>query len=105
MSFSQFLVLMALVDQGESKQALLADYAGVTPAVITKQVEHLAGLGLVSLGPSHTDRRANVVKLTVKGRQTAAAALETVQQAFASDAKFPDHYRSKLDHWLKIQST
>lgn len=103
MSFSQFLVLMALIEHSELKQSEIADFVGVTPAVITKQVEELSGQGLVQLGPSHSDRRANVVRLSSKGREIAHKALKVVEDSFHDQAKFPDHYKSKLSQWLDIQ--
>jgi DNA-binding MarR family transcriptional regulator len=103
MSFSQFLVLMALMERGDSKQSAIAAYVGVTPAVITKQVDQLAGRGWLQMGPSHNDRRANVVRLTKKGQSEAQAALKVVQGAFNDQARFPDHYRTKLDRWLDLQ--
>lgn len=103
MSFSQFLVLMALLERGESKQSTIASYVGVTPAVITKQVEQMAGEGWLQLGPSHTDRRANVVRLTAKGQREAQIALKEVKAAWREHSNFPDHYRQKLGMWLDLQ--
>ncbi|HSX14340.1 MAG TPA: MarR family transcriptional regulator [Candidatus Saccharimonadales bacterium] len=104
MSFSQFLVLMALVERGDLQQSSVADYVGVTPAVISKQVELLAGQGLLQLRPAHNDRRSNLVRITPSGRQSAQQALATVQEAFAASSAFPDHYKSKLQHWLDAQN-
>lgn len=101
MSFSQFLVLMALAEHGELQQSLIAGYAGVTPAVITKQVELLAGKGLVQLGPSHADRRANVVRLTAKGKTQAATGLATVESAIRDEIKLAEHYQTKLKQLLR----
>lgn len=103
MSFSQFLVLSAILELNECKQAQIARYAGVTPAVITKQVEELAGQGLLRLGPAHNDRRANVVSLTAKGRAMTLKLVKEVDAIWAAETKFPDHYRSKLGHWLDLQ--
>lgn len=101
MSFSQFLVLMALVEHGELNQAGIADYVGVTPAVITKQVEQLAGQGLLNLGPSHSDRRSNVCRLSAKGRTMALAAGKEVEQALRQEIQLAEHYQAKLKRLLK----
>ena len=100
MSFSQFLVLMALTEHDELQQSKIAEYAGVTPAVITKQVEQLAGKGLLQLGPSHQDRRANVVRLTAKGQTAAKAGLAAAEGAIMSEIKLANHYQTKLNQLL-----
>lgn len=101
MSFSQFLVLMALQEHDELQQSQIAGYAGVTPAVITKQVELMAGKGLLQLGPSHKDRRANVVRLTIKGKAAAQASLGEVEKAISAEIKLADHYQTKLKQLLR----
>lgn len=101
MSFSQFLVLMALLENGPAQQSQIADYVGVTPAVITKQVEQLAGKGWLQLGPSHQDRRANVVRLTDKGGAAARAAIKQLEQAIRREINLAEHYQTKLTQLLR----
>lgn len=96
MSFSQFLVLMALAESEELKQAKIAEYVGVTAAVITKQVDQMAGKGWLQLGPAHNDRRVNVVRLTPAGRKVAKEAHELVQGVIADELSLAHHYRTKL---------
>ena len=101
MSFSQFLVLMALLEHDELNQAGIADYVGVTPAVITKQVEQLAGQGLLQLGPAHNDRRSNVCRLSSKGRSIAVAAGKEVELAIRTEIQLAEHYQGKLKRLLR----
>lgn len=102
MSFSQFLVLMALTENGDLKQSAIADYVGVTPAVITKQVEQLAGKGLLQLGPAHNDRRVNVVRLTSKGDDVAKIAIKELDATIREQIKLADHYQTKLTKLLRV---
>jgi len=102
MSFSQFLVLMALIENGDLKQSAIAEYVGVTPAVITKQVEQLAGKGWLQMGPAHNDRRANVVRLTGKGQDVAKVAIKELDELIRQEINLADHYQAKLSKLLRL---
>ena len=102
MSFSQFLVLQALLEKGELNQAEISDYVGVTPAVMTKQVDYLSAAGWLVRKHSTTDRRQQVISLSARGRQLAEQLsrqiLDEVETTVA-ESLLP-HYRDKLSDLL-----
>lgn len=67
LTFSQFRVLSALNSLGEVSQKELAAALEVTPAVITRQAEVLAGRGLLLQRPNPLSKRENQLILTKKG--------------------------------------
>ena len=67
LTFSQFRVLSALNSLGEVSQKELAAAMEVTPAVITRQAEVLAGRGLLLQRPNPLSKRENQLMLTKKG--------------------------------------
>jgi len=69
LTFSQFRVLNGLLALGETSQRELAGAMDVTPAVVTKQAEVLAGRGLVLQRPNPRSKRQNLLSLTPKGEQ------------------------------------
>jgi DNA-binding MarR family transcriptional regulator len=67
LTFSQFMVLDALGRLKEGSQREVADYLGVTPAVITRQAEVLISRNLAGVNP--INKRENSLFLTPKGEQ------------------------------------
>ncbi|MEO7617264.1 MAG: MarR family transcriptional regulator [Candidatus Saccharibacteria bacterium] len=67
LTFSQFRVLSTLNSLGEVSQKELAVALEVTPAVITRQAEVLAGRGLLIQRPNPMSKRENQLVLTKKG--------------------------------------
>ncbi len=73
-------VLIKLLRDGPPFRLGLTEFVKVlwvTPAGITKQVDRLAGLGLVSKSRSSNDRRVVFASLTPKGRRVAHALLRS----------------------------
>ena len=71
LTFSQFRVIDALLGRDEMSQRELAEVIGVTPAVVTRQAEVLAGRGLLEQRENPRSRREKLVVLTRKGEQAA----------------------------------
>ena len=72
LTFSQFRVLSTLNSLGEVSQRELAAALEVTPAVITRQAEVLAGRGLLLQRPNPLSKRENQLVLTKKGQGAVA---------------------------------
>jgi DNA-binding MarR family transcriptional regulator len=81
-------------------QRALADRLGVTPRNVTALVDALEQTGFVKRTAHPTDRRAIVVVLTEKGRETAAR-LQNDMTKFANDM-FGDVAPSDLDSFLRL---
>ncbi len=98
MSFSQFLVLQALVETPELSQAQIAVYVGVTPAVMTKQVDYLCSAGWVVRSASPTDRRQHVIKLSAGGRRLITRLKGEIERLLDHELAglLLPHYRAKL---------
>jgi DNA-binding MarR family transcriptional regulator len=90
LTFSQFRVLNGLLVLGEASQRELASSLDVTPAVITRQADVLAGRGLVLQRINPKSKREKVLALTKKGEKAAGDARQTVKQAEA-------HWREKIE--------
>ena len=84
LTFSQFRVLNGLLVLGEASQHQLASSLDVTPAVITRQAEVLAGRGLVLQRVNPKSKREKVLALTKKGEQAAKDARLTVKECEAN---------------------
>lgn len=65
LTFSQFMMLSAIRDMGESSQRELAQELGVTPAVISRQSEAMIIRNIVSIKP--VNKRENSLSLTPGG--------------------------------------
>jgi DNA-binding MarR family transcriptional regulator len=65
----------------EVSQRELAGLMGVTPAVVTRQAEVLAGRGLLEQRPNPHSRREKLVVLTKKGHHAAVDATTLILAA------------------------
>ena len=61
------------------RQNALADAIGIEGASLVRLLDELEGSGLVTREPDPTDRRANSVSLTPRGREVVAEVNEDVQ--------------------------
>ncbi len=68
LGFSQFLVLMVLNDQPKAPQKLVANRLDQTQAAVSRQIDILADLGLISRERNPEAKREYVLKLTTSGR-------------------------------------
>src|SRR5688572_15198682 len=75
-------VLWALHQRGPSTQRELADLLGVTPRNITGLLDGLESDGFAERGRHPTDRRATLVSLTGKGRQTMTALTQEFRSGY-----------------------
>jgi DNA-binding MarR family transcriptional regulator len=83
-------------------QQQLADALRVTPPVVVKLVDELAARQLVRRARNRSDRRANEITLSARGRSTlttATAAVDEVQR-FVTD-KIGRQHRDELDTLLR----
>lgn len=80
LSFSQFRVLTALAQTGETAQRPLVAELGQSAALVTRQVEALVKRGLVHQQQNPASRRESLVKLTPKGARAAGEVAESVQK-------------------------
>ncbi|MBW4061423.1 MarR family transcriptional regulator [Candidatus Saccharibacteria bacterium] len=81
LTFSQFRVLDALLGRDELSQRELAEVIGVTPAVVTRQAEVLAGRGLLEQRENPRSRREKLIVATRKGEQAAVDAGKAIMNA------------------------
>jgi len=84
LTLSQFRVLDGLADLGEVSQSELAISLGVTPAVVTRQVDVLSGRGLVNQRQNPRSKREKILRLTTKGEAAAGDAAKLVREREAS---------------------
>lgn len=61
------------------RQNTLADAIGIEGASLVRLIDELQASGLVTRDPDPTDRRANVVSLTLRGREVVAEVNEDIQ--------------------------
>lgn len=64
-----YVLLVQLAEQGQVRAVDLADQRGVTKGVVSRQVETLQKLGLLSRVSHPSDARARVIVLTAAGRR------------------------------------
>ena len=83
LTFSQFRVLSTLKCLGEVSQKEAAAALEVTPAVITRQAEVLAGRGLITQRPNPLSKRENQLLLTKKGEGAVVDATKLINQIMA----------------------
>jgi MarR family transcriptional regulator for hemolysin len=69
--------------QAERTQAQLAELSDLDKTTMVVTVDQLERDGLAERVPSATDRRARIIKVTAKGRQTAIAGQEIVDRVHA----------------------
>lgn len=65
---AEWVVMRALFDSGEVNPSHLAESIGLTRGTVSKLVERLSVKGLVACRSEKRDRRYQIVKLTVSGR-------------------------------------
>lgn len=105
-------LMWVLHHQGPSTQAQLAAAVGVTPRYVTTLVDALDATGLAVRGPHPTDRRAVLVDLTDRGRETMTAMAEEHVQlgtaltdgldetTVAAAVRAIDHARKRLEQLI-----
>lgn len=88
LTFSQFRILSALAGTGETSQRALAEVLGLSPALVTRQIEALSKRSLVAQKQNPSSRRENVISLTKRGERAAeelAVAVRTIEQGLVSE--------------------
>lgn len=82
LSFSQYHLLGALADGEAHGSGELAAAAELTPASVTRMLDHLAAEGLVERVRDADDRRRVAVRLTEEGRRRHAAKHEELREVW-----------------------
>jgi DNA-binding MarR family transcriptional regulator len=109
LTFSQFRVLNGLQTLGEVSQRELAKALEVTPAVVTRQAEVLAGRGLVLQKANPKSKREKVLGLTPKGEGAvydAAKVISEKQSALMQPLSLKDEtaFQRAVDTLIKTLS-
>ena len=82
-SFSQVMILQALLMQRESRMNDLARFLGLTKANASGLVDRLAKKGLIARRQGKDDRRVVIVYLTSKGQMVARGLAKVNRQGLA----------------------
>lgn len=66
---STLSLLQALGDEGPTRPSELAHHQGVTPSLVTRQLQELEGMGYVRAKVNPVDERSRLIVLTRAGRR------------------------------------
>ena len=100
--------VMAHIDiDGGTRLSTIAARANITPQAVGELVDDLERLGYVVRQPDPDDRRAKRIVLTERGRESVAAALDTIAslEAELEDALGPDKVAELHDSLSRILTT
>ena len=100
--------VMAQIDiDGGTRLSTIAARANITPQAVGELVDDLERLGYVVRQPDPDDRRAKRIVLTDRGRESVAAALDTIAslEAELEDALGPDKVAELHDSLSRILTT
>lgn len=79
-SFSQFLVLIALSCSSNPSQREVADFLFITEATVSRHIEALRAGGYLSRSNNPNSRRSHILTLTEKGRREIKKTQEVLNQ-------------------------
>lgn len=82
LTFSQFLVLMSVVQNPKIKQIDIADFLELTQAAVSRQIEVLKNKGLITISQNEENRRENLLSPTVKGKEIFIKANAILHETF-----------------------
>ncbi len=82
LTYSQFMIVMALKHRGQVSQNVLAEASGLTAAAISRKISGLAAKGIVRFQINPANRREHVLTLTSTGTRAAAQAQSVLGRAF-----------------------
>ncbi|MBI3495084.1 MarR family transcriptional regulator [Candidatus Berkelbacteria bacterium] len=82
LSFTNFLILMALRRHEKVSQKIIADFLDLTEAAVSRQIEILVEKKLVARSENETNRRAHILTLTAKGIRELESAFKELDQTF-----------------------
>jgi MarR family transcriptional regulator, lower aerobic nicotinate degradation pathway regulator len=99
---TQWAVIAKLNEVGDCSQNLLGRMTAMDAATIKGVVERLIRRGYVECGPSPTDRRRLLVRLTAAGKRAFERRVEhAARVSIATLAPLKPHYRAALLRLLK----
>lgn len=98
LGFSQFLVLMVLAGQSKVPQKFVASQLDQTQAAVSRQVDILVDLGLVSRDRNPDSRREYVLSLTKSGLKAYNKGFESIDERF--DKLFGIWTKTEKDYLL-----
>ncbi len=79
---AQARLLLSLDRHPGQKQGFYAERLEIEPITLTRTVDRMEEAGWLSRCPDPDDRRANLLELTEKSRETVAGLRKTVEQLF-----------------------
>ncbi|EAU42442.1 transcriptional regulator, MarR family protein [Fulvimarina pelagi HTCC2506] len=100
LTYPQYLVMMALWDEGAMRIVDVARRLDLAPNAITPLVDRLEKIELVSRVPSETDRRTSMIHLTDRGAELEKEA-SIIQQAISCNIALDSDRHGPLLHDLK----
>jgi DNA-binding MarR family transcriptional regulator len=89
---AEWVLMRQLLDEEALAPSRLAEHMGMTRGAITKLADRLIAKSLLTRNPDAGDGRAQILKLTVKGRRLVP---KLAALADANDAEFFDHLAPK----------
>ncbi|MEN3791459.1 MarR family transcriptional regulator [Fulvimarina sp. MAC3] len=100
LTYPQYLVMMALWDEGAMRIVDIARRLDLAPNAITPLVDRLENIELVSRVPSETDRRTSTIHLTDRGAELEKEA-SIIQQAVSCNIAIDSDRHGPLLHDLR----
>lgn len=80
--FSQFKIMMVLLEQRDVRQRDVAEALGQTEASVSRQIQTLVDEGLVWSVKDLRDRRQRITRLTTKGEKLALKATSVLERHY-----------------------
>jgi DNA-binding MarR family transcriptional regulator len=82
LTFSQFLILIAIKHNPNATQCIAARYLGVTQPAVSRQVDNLVARGLINRVENSESRRENNLSLTAEGERELCDAQTILEKKF-----------------------
>ncbi|WP_307828078.1 MarR family transcriptional regulator [Nocardioides sp. SYSU D00038] len=93
---ASYLVLSWLVEEGPVRASQVVDHFGIDKGAVSRQVQHLAELGLVDRVPDPEDGRASLVSASADAVRRLADV--TAMRRVWLDERLSDWSTAELDH-------
>src|SRR5689334_18852968 len=89
-TLSQFLLLMAIVNNPNQCQSRIADFLEQSEAAVSRQIDVLKNKKLIATKPNEGNRRENVLYPTPQGRDAFTKANQILDRKFSEVYKVMD---------------
>ncbi len=80
--FSQYKILIVLLEQTDVRQKTIAEALGQTEASVSRQIGQMADDGLIWSAKDLSDKRGRITRLTKKGEQVAIKATSILERHY-----------------------